>query len=178
MKNCTLLCIHMYTGKGSIGCLQQRPLTVQISFWWGEITKCILKHSILLRAKKSKIEFLFFSQASVRLFCFMLSMLKQWARNMMWYYEKMEGDWCKVFSHNLKLWELALCFQKHFSDLFPLPHPTLPHSLEWSWRERSRGSCYKILSPHILPANGFWWILKFTDNVWQSQTGKERFWMN
>lgn len=130
------------------------------------------------KEKQNWVSFFFPSISEIVLFCFMLSMLKQWARNMMWYYEKMEGDWCKVFSHNLKLWELALCFQKHFSDLFPLPHPTLPHSLEWSWRERSRGSCYKILSPHILPANGFWWILKFTDNVWQSQTGKERFWMN
>lgn len=38
----------MYTyvhGDRSIGCLQQRPLTVQINFWQGEKTKCILKLS-------------------------------------------------------------------------------------------------------------------------------------
>lgn len=66
LKNCTLLCLHMYRGTGSTGCLQQRPLTVQINFWQGEKTKQVCKNSQLLTAKKSKTQLLYFFP-SVRL---------------------------------------------------------------------------------------------------------------
>lgn len=55
------------------------------------------------KEKQNLVSFFSPSISEIVLFCFMLSMLKQWARNMTWYYEKMEGGWCKVFSHNLKL---------------------------------------------------------------------------
>lgn len=73
----------------------------------------------------------------------MLSMLKQWARNMTWYYEK--SGWCKVFACNLKLYEPALCFQEHLEIYSPHLSPLTPtlqnEAEEKHWEEHVVKHC-------------------------------------
>lgn len=94
-------------------------------------------------------------------------MLKQWARNMTWYYEKIESGWCKVFACNLKFYESALCFQERFEIYSPHLSPLVPN-LQNEAEEKHQEEHVKRCPTNTLSANGFWWTFKFTSSVWQS----------
>lgn len=103
----------------------------------------------------------------------MLSMLKQWARNMTWYYEKIESGWCKFFSRNLKLYELVLCFRKHFSDLFPLPQPTLQHEAEEKSHEETVTKCCPHTYCQQMDSGEFLNSLTMSDSLKQEKKDSE-----
>lgn len=144
LKNCTLLCLHMYRGTGSTGCLQQRPLTVQINFWQGEKTKQVFKNSQLLTAKKSKTELLYFFPLG-ETESLMLSMPEQWARNTTGHVAGANWGWWVQSFQAFKTLRTGSVSPEAFPRGQPPAQPLTPTLQQQNGAEEK---CHKKLSPH------------------------------
>lgn len=126
------------------------------------------KNSLLLTAKKSKTELLFFSQWDR---ISMLSMPKQWARNTTGHMAGGNRGWLVQSFQVSETLRTGSVFPEALPRGQPPTPAHRPHSpaAEWGWGEMSQ----KAVPTLTMFATGFWGP-KFTNGVWFRATSKKR----